>query len=146
MKTIRYCMDTSLPPPLPPPPPPILPATSPARSFPRQAATFSLVAPLMAIGIGVVLRHVDGPRIAMIVLGLPSTLLIASGLVLGIMALAATKRHGRSGIFGKALAGTCLNGLFVLLMILSNLSILGLIKAWERFEAKQRQQMEQKQP
>jgi len=139
-------MDTSLPPPLPTPPPPILPATSPARSFPRQAATFSLIAPLMSFGIGVVLRHVHGNRTAMIVLGLPPMLLIASGLVLGIMALAATKRHGRAGIFAKALAGTCLNGLLVLLMLLSNLSIPGLIKAAERAKAKQRQQIGQKQP
>jgi tetratricopeptide (TPR) repeat protein len=43
-------------------------------------------------------------------------LLIISGLVFGIIALVATKRYGRKGIFGKALTGTCINGLLVLLM------------------------------
>jgi hypothetical protein len=70
-------------------------------------------------------------------------LLIVSGLVLGILALIATRRHGRAGIFGKALAGTCINGMLVLAMLIS---IPGLMKAMERAKAVQRQQMEHRQP
>src|SRR6266581_619697 len=82
-------MDTS-PPPLPTPPP-IIPAPPPASSFPRQAAAFSLVAPLVSFATGIFLQpQVRGIRIAMIVLGLTSMLLIIAGLVLGIVALRAT--------------------------------------------------------
>ena len=86
----------------------------------RQAATFSLVAPLASFGIGIFLQpQVRGNRIAVIVLSLTSMFLIIAGLVLGIAALVATKRHGRAGIFGKALAGTCINALLVLAMLIS---------------------------
>jgi hypothetical protein len=113
-------------------------------SFHRQAAAFSLVAPLLSFGIGIFLQpQVRGHRIAMIVLSLTSIFLILSGLALGIAALVATKRHGRAGIFGKAITGTCINGLLVLLMLVS---IPGLIKAMERAKARQRQQMEQRPP
>jgi hypothetical protein len=37
-----------------------------------------------------------------------------SGLVLGIIALTATKQYGRKGIFGRALFGTSINGLLAL--------------------------------
>ena len=57
----------------------------------------------------------DSPM-ARIILGLTSALLIVAGLIFGIVALIATGHHGRRGIFGKALAGTCINGLFVLLI------------------------------
>ena len=89
----------------------------PANPFPRQAATFSIIAPFAAILIGIVLQPVvHGTRTAMIVLGLTSTLLIFAGLIFGIVALIATRQHGREGIFGRALAGTIINGLFVLLI------------------------------
>ena len=104
---------------------------------------FSLVAPLVAFGISVFGQpQVHGNRIAMIVLGLTSMLLIISGLILGIAALASTKKHGRAGIFGRALAGTCINGLLVLMMLIS---IPGMMKAMERAKARQQQQMEQRQ-
>lgn len=136
-------MNTSSPPPIPTPPP-IVPTPVSASSFPRQAATFSLFAPLISIAIAIFVQpQVRGIRVAMIVFGLLQMLVITSGLVLGIVALVATKRHGRAGIFGKALAGTCINGLIVLLMLLT---IPGLMKAIDRAKAKQRQQMEQRQP
>jgi len=79
---------------------------------------FSLVALLLAVGIGIFLQpQVRGHRGAMLVLGLTSMLLIITGLVLGIAALVATRRHGRAGIFGRALAGTIFNGLRVVLML-----------------------------
>jgi uncharacterized membrane protein len=98
---------------------------------------------LVSFGIGIFLQpQVRGNRIAMIVLGLTSMLLIISGLILGIVALVATKRHGRAGIFGKALVGTIINGLLVLAMLVT---IPGLMKAMERAKARQQQQMEQRQ-
>ena len=135
-------MDISTPPPIQTPPP-IVPGPS-TDSFPKQAALFSVIAPLVSFGIGIFVQpQVRGNRTAMIVLGLTSMLLIISGFVLGIIALASTKKHGRVGIYGKALAGTCINGLLVLLMLIS---IPGLMKAMDRAKAKQRQQMEERQP
>jgi len=90
---------------------------SPTGRFARQAATFSVFAPLVAFFVGIfVLPQVHGGIGLITIVGLIPILLIISGLVFGIIALVATKRHGRKGIFGKALTGTCINGLLVLLM------------------------------
>src|SRR5262245_20229210 len=133
-------MDTSTPPPIPPQ---IRVSPPPANSFPRQAAKFSITSPIIAIGISIFLqRQVQGNRWAMLILGLTSILFIVLGLVFGILALVATRRHGRQGIFGTAIAGTCICGLLTLLMLIS---IPGLIRAAERAKAMQRQQMEQRQ-
>lgn len=113
----------------------------PANSFPSQAATFSIIAPLVAIGISIFLQpQVRGNRWGMMIFGAASILLIVLGLVFGIVALVGTKRHGRQGIFGKAVAGTCICGTLTLLMLIS---IPGLMKAAERAKAMQRQRMEQ---
>jgi hypothetical protein len=126
------------------PPPLALEQEPPSSSFPKQAATFSLVAPLVSFMIGIVLQpQVRGNRVAMIILGLTSTFLIIGGLILGIVALVATRRYGREGVFGRALVGTCINGLLVLLILIGTP---GLIRAIERAKAQQRQQMEQRQP
>jgi hypothetical protein len=119
------------------------PTLSSNNSFPKQAATFSVYAPFLSFAIGIFLQPlVHGERAAMIILGLLSTLLILVGLILGIVALAATRRHGRTGIFGKAIAGTIINGLLVLLILAS---IPGMMKAMERAKAMQEQQTEQNQ-
>ncbi|EEF60872.1 hypothetical protein Cflav_PD4041 [Pedosphaera parvula Ellin514] len=115
--------------------------SQPRSSFPKQAAAFSLFAPLVSFSIGIFVQpQVRGIRLAMMVFGLLQMLMIISGLVLGIIALIATKRHGREGIFGKAITGTCINGLLVLVMLLC---IPGLMKAVERAKALQKQRMEQ---
>ena len=120
--------------------PPPLPS---GNSFPKQAATFSVCAPFLSFAVGIFLQPlVRGERAAVIILGLLSTLLIIVGLILGLVALAATKSHGRTGIFGKAIAGTIINGLLVLLMLAS---IPGIMKATDRAKAVQQQQMEQNQ-
>ena len=134
-------MDTPLPPPLPTSPPQLPASVRPASSFPSQAATFSVVAPFVAIGISIVLQpQVRGNRWAMMIFGVTSMLLIVLGLVFGIVALVGTKRHGRQGIFGKAMTGTCICGILTLLMLIS---IPGLMRAAERAKAMQRQRMEQ---
>jgi hypothetical protein len=87
----------------------------PKKSFPKQAATASLFAPLLSFVIGIFLQtQMEGNRIGRIILGSISTLLLIAGFIFGITALVATKRHGRAGILGKALAGTLINGFFVL--------------------------------
>ena len=57
------------------------------------------------------------------------TFIILGGFVLGILALFATKRHGKKDIFAKAVAGTAINGALILLSLLLRP---GLIKAAER--------------
>jgi hypothetical protein len=102
--------------------PPPIPAEPPATGrFARLAATFSILAPLAVFLMDVLVRfvrtihpHIRGIHRANIVI---DSLLIISGLIFGIIALVATKRHGRKGILGKALIGTCVNGLIVLLAV-----------------------------
>jgi hypothetical protein len=43
--------------------------------------------------------------------------LIGSGLCLGVISLVAARQHERKGAFGKALAGTCINGLLLILVV-----------------------------
>lgn len=79
-------MDTPTPPPLPTSPPQLPTSVRPASSFPGQAATFSVVAPFVAIGISIFLQpQVRGNRWAMMILGAASMLLIVLGLVFGIV-------------------------------------------------------------
>lgn len=100
-----------------------------------------MVAPFVAIGISIFLQpQVRGNRWGMMILGATSMLLIVLGLVFGIVALVGTKRHGRQGIFGKAMTGTCICGILTLLMLIS---IPALMKAAERAKAMQRQRMDQ---
>ena len=117
--------------------PPPLPPHRPKISFARQAATFSAVAPLVAVGISVILQpQVRGNRAAMIILGVTSVSLIVLGCIFGIVAL--IRRRGEKGILGMAIAGTIICAILTLAMLAS---IPGLLKAMER--AKQRQQTEQ---
>ena len=123
--------------------PPPLPIVSSPSSFPKQAASYSFFAPFVSIAIAVIVQpQVRGERLAMMLLGALQMLLIISGLILGVAALMATKRHGRAGIFGMAMAGTCINGLLVLAMLIA---IPGLMKAIERAKALQKQKTEQRQ-
>ncbi len=82
----------------------------------RLTATFSIFAPLIAILVGF-LGHFVHPRIPGIrlVKTVVELLLIVSGLVCGAVALEAVQRRGYKGVFVKALIGTCVNGLLVLL-------------------------------
>lgn len=124
-------------------PQPVYEEQTPASSFPQQAAKFSFYAPLVAIFLGFIIQpQVQGNRMAMVVLGLTSTILIIAGLVFGIVALAAIKRHGREGILGRALVGTCINGLLVLAMLIA---IPGLIMTMAKNEARRSQPMQQTQ-
>ncbi len=98
-------------------PPPVLGESPTTNRFARLAATFSVLAPLVAFFI-VLLCVYGGVGLTVIaVVGLLPMLLIILGLVLGIISLAITKQHERKGVFGKALIGTCLNGLLLVLLV-----------------------------
>jgi hypothetical protein len=132
-------------------PPPIIPQTPPlpseiptGNSFARQAASFSLLAPLFSIGINIFGHQaVQGSRIGMIILGGTCTLLILLGFVFGIVALVGMKKHGKKGILGKAVAGVCINGAIIFLMLIA---IPTFIQAARHARERRQQRMEQQTP
>jgi hypothetical protein len=130
----------------PPPIPSLLPVITAdaSRAFAKQAATVSLAAPFVGMGVNILSQQaIQGNRAAMVIVGCTAMLLIVAGFLLGIMALVQTKRYGRQGIFGKAIAGVCINGLLIGLMLIS---IPGLKKAAERAKEIQRERLQQQQP
>jgi ABC-type molybdate transport system permease subunit len=131
------------PPPVIPPSPPTIPGHSPRASFAKQAATFSLLAPFVGMGVNIFTQL--GARehpIALAIVGGTAVLLILAGFVLGIVALVQMKKYGKQGIFWKAIAGICINGLLIAAMLIS---IPGLKKAAERAKEMQRQKLQQQQ-
>jgi hypothetical protein len=89
-------------------------------SFARRAALFSFIAPFAAIANGIFFQPaVRDNRIAMLLLGLTSVLLIFSGLAMGLYGLASIRKHGRQGILGRAVLGTCICG-FLAYVIVTN--------------------------
>jgi uncharacterized membrane protein YeaQ/YmgE (transglycosylase-associated protein family) len=102
--------------------PPILSPSSSSNRFPRFAALFSILTPLIAIFgyfcLFEYLRfhgHAKIPVIA--VIGIFVLALVVLGLILGVIALAITKQHQRKGIFGKAIIGICLNGFLLVSLV-----------------------------
>jgi len=82
--------------------------------FARQAANFSLAAPFIAMVLNWFSRdEVRRNRGSMLIVGGICMLLIVSGFILGVIALVRTKKCGREGIFGKAITGVCINGLYI---------------------------------
>jgi len=102
-----------------PPPIPVKVESSGGWHFARQAARFSLAAPFVAMAVNGCSREaVRGNRVGMMIVGGTGILFIVSGFILGVIALVRTKKCGREGIFGKAIAGVCINGLFIALMLI----------------------------
>jgi hypothetical protein len=133
----------SLPPVIPPQPPPL---PSSKKPFAAQAAQASLLAPLTAVGVSIVVNVGIGNQaspLAKIITGSLCVLLIVLGLVFGIVALFGVRHHGRKGILGRAIAGVCINGILIALMALS---IPGFMKAAERAKAMRQQQGAEQQP
>lgn len=87
------------------------------KPFAVHAARWSLIAPAIAIVCGLVVErlvpvlHPAARPVSMILVSL-----FVIGLVLAIVALAGMRKHGRKGIFGKALVGVIINGLILTLM------------------------------
>ena len=104
----------------PPPIPAKVESSDEGYYFARQAAWYSLTTPLVAMGItwfgGEEIRR---NHVSMIIVGSINNLLLVSGFILGVIALYRTKKCGREGIFGKAIAGVCINGLFVAAILIS---------------------------
>lgn len=97
--------------------PPPLP---PRNSFAQQAASYSLLAPVLMILVGAAAHGITHagtavPRVAWILIGLAELSLTVSGLVLGIVALCGISRHGTRGLLGRGIAGVILNGILLAL-------------------------------
>lgn len=129
-----------LPPVIPPQPPPLLSSQKP---FAAQAAQASLLAPLVAAAVSIVANAGMGNQaspLVKIVTGSFCVLLIVLGFVFGIVALLGVRRHRHKGILGRAVAGVCINGILIVLMLAS---IPIFMKAAERAKERQRQNSEQ---
>jgi len=87
-------------------------------SFPRQASSASLIAPLLSVVLYVLLRtQIHGNGIGLFMLGLICLVLLLTGFVLGVMALAQSWHFRATGLFAKALMAAVINGLFVAGMV-----------------------------
>ncbi len=90
--------------------PPKIPSDSRNSIF-HQAATASVFAPLIAIGINIATTasrtNLDPQtqRPVALIVGIVCSLIILIGLVCGVAALFGIRNHGKKGILGKALCG-----------------------------------------
>lgn len=84
------------------------------RSFAQQAALFSLLVPIVAVGISVFTRKSaeDSPMVGHII-AIVNAVLILGGLMASVFALASIPKQGRSGILWQALVGLGFNSLAV---------------------------------
>jgi hypothetical protein len=133
-------MDT--PPIISPQPPPLPPSKKP---FAFQAAQASLLAPVVAIGMGILVNIGLGaqpsPLVGMIT-GSLGILLIVLGFVFALVSLSGVRRHGKKGILGRATAGLIINSIILALMIIS---IPMFKKMAERAKEIQKEKMEEQQ-
>ena len=125
------------------PSPPLPPVKKP---FAFQAAQASLLAPAIAFGLGIVVNvGISGqlPPLAGIIVGSINVVLILLGLIFGIIALFGVRRYGKKGILGRSIAGICINGILIALMVIS-------IPMYQRMAGRakeiQQQKSEQQQP
>ena len=96
------------------------PAAPGKPPFARQAATCSWLAPLLVLGVNFyTLLSAGQSRVVSFVIVIVTCLLLPAGLILGIIALAGVKRHGRDGILQPAIAGVILSSLSLALVIFS---------------------------
>ena len=79
------------------------------QTFGEQAARFSLYAPFVALGIGILLIRDSATGGLKFSLAVLNCILIGAGLVFGVVALALIRRHNRRRILGRALVGVLLN-------------------------------------
>ena len=102
------------------PPVPVKAESSDGSYFARQAANFSLAVPFVVIAIHWFSREaVRGDPLVRAIVGCAVDLLLLSGFILGVIALLRTKKCGREGIFGKAIAGVCINGLLIAVLLIA---------------------------
>jgi ABC-type molybdate transport system permease subunit len=100
--------------------PPSLPPAKKAFAF--QAAQASILAPAIAFCLGIVVNVGMGTQLsplAHIIVGSLSIILILLGFIFGIIGLVGVRRHGKKGILGRSIAGVCINGILIALMVIS---------------------------
>jgi hypothetical protein len=83
--------------------------------FAYQAAKLSWVCPVIVL----VLVPVGGRLGARVIIESVALLLIVTGLIFGLIALASISKHGTKGIFAPAIVGLILNG-FLLFIFVTN--------------------------
>ena len=133
--------NTNVPPPIIPSPPPVVSDFEDKRSFSKQAAWFSVLAPLVNFIVNVSFRpETRGSWIGQMILGCTCALIILAAFVFGIVALVNTRKVGKEGIFGKALAGVIINGILIFFIAIS---IPAFKRAVENTREKEQQRMEQ---
>lgn len=92
-------------------PPPLPTTAKPQNTFFHHAATYSVLAPFISVGVTILtfVARAGSPapatRAEVLVSGLLSTFIILSGFVFGIVALFGIKRYGTAGILWKAVVG-----------------------------------------
>src|SRR5688500_4328486 len=89
------------------------PLVRPRTPFAQQAARASWMAPLVAIGFGILTAGSRDDRTTAIVVGGANALIILLGFAFAVVALAGIRRHGREGLLVPALIGLVLNGLLI---------------------------------
>jgi hypothetical protein len=121
--------------------PPRLPSRRRQRSALEQAALFSVIAPVAAIGLGIIGQGAMRDRLGSMILGCTTTFLILSGCVCGIVAFIVANKRGKKDIRRQAALGTCISGGLVLLILAA---LPGLMKTIERAKQIQRQRIDQR--
>jgi hypothetical protein len=100
-------------------PPPIPPSARKKSSFASQAATASLIAPILAIVlIGPAkagFQDMQDAAMVNVVIDLACALLIIIGILFGILGLVRIPEYGPKGILGKGIAGLAINGILILI-------------------------------
>jgi len=103
--------------------PPEIPSKPRKNSIFHQAATASVFAPLIAIGLTIVSSagrtNLDPQtqRSVAFMLGIASSIIILIGLICAVVALFGIRNHGKKGILGKALCGMIIPLLLAVLAI-----------------------------
>lgn len=105
--------------------PPILPPGK--KPFAIQAAQASMWAPLVAVGVSFAVNAGMANQLtpaAKIITGSVCTLLIVFGFALGVIALFGVRCHGSKGILGRAIAGVCINGILIAVIVTTIVSFM----------------------
>ena len=87
--------------------------TPPPKPFAHQAAKLSWICPLIMVVINIFAKQTGSS----VITELLALVLIAAGLVFGIIALCGIPKHGPRGILGPAMAGLVINGLLISIFV-----------------------------
>ena len=93
------------------------------RGFLRRNATFSILAPLAVVILALfefVYARSHGPALDVVLglIGFAQMVLMLSSLCVGTITLIIARPHERKAVFGRALAGICINALLLTLLLI----------------------------